>query len=86
MTSPVDRPAAAAAADDLARCVRLRRASLGARPFPNRTIAPLVGLAPCGRPFRTPLLAFIVVIEERAFRADDLAAGVAVGLEAVLAD
>jgi hypothetical protein len=36
--------------------------------------------------FRTPLLAFIVVIEERAFRADDLAAGVAVGLEAVLAD
>src|ERR1700738_1642602 len=85
MTSPLDRAAAAAVADDLARCVRLRCAGLGlgARPFPSRVIALLVGLAPCGR---TPLLAFIVFIEKRAFRADDFAAVVAVGLEAVLAD
>src|SRR6266566_1455574 len=33
-----------------------------------------------------PLLAFIVVIEGRALRADDPAATVAIGLEAVLAD
>ena len=38
------------------------------------------------RRFRAPLLAFIVVVEERALGADDLAAVVAVGLEAVLAD
>src|SRR5438094_5415904 len=39
-----------------------------------------------GRRFRAPLLAVIVVIEERALRADDPAAAVAIGLEAVLAD
>ena len=86
MTSLLDRAAAAAIADDLARCVRLRRASLGARPFPSRAMGPLDWLAPCDRPFRTPLLAFIVLIEERALRADDLAAVVAIGPEAVLAD
>jgi len=38
--------------------------------FANRPVqraqAWFVGLAPCDRPFRAPLLAFIVVIEERA--------------------
>ncbi len=39
-----------------------------------------------GRCFRASLLAFIVIVEERALGADDFAAAVAVGLEAVLTD
>src|SRR6202165_6124586 len=85
MTSSIDRAAAAAIANDLARCLRLGRAGLGPGPFPSCAIGAAVGLALCGRRFRAPLLALIVVVEERAF-ADDPAAVVAVGLEAVLAD
>src|ERR1700730_8697223 len=47
---------------------------------------PVVRLALGGWRFLAPLLAFIVVIEEGALGADDLAAAVAVGLEALLAD
>src|SRR5512132_2874663 len=47
---------------------------------------PVVPVALGDRRFRAPLLAFIVVIEERALRTDDPAAAVAIGLEAVLAD
>src|SRR6266446_3411256 len=47
---------------------------------------PVVPVALRGRRFRAPLLAFIVVIEERALRADDPAAALAIGLETVLAD
>src|SRR5438874_5613542 len=86
MASPLDRAAAAGVADDLARCLRPRAAGLGPRPLANRAIGAVVVIAFCGRRFRAPLLAFIVVIEERALRADDPAAAVAIGLEAVLAD
>src|ERR1700686_3506259 len=47
---------------------------------------PVVRLALGGRRFPAPLLAFIVVIKERALGADDFAAAIAVGLEAVLTD
>src|SRR5258708_8270368 len=47
---------------------------------------PVVPVALGDRLLPAPLLAFIVVIEDRALRADDPAATVAVGLEAVLAD
>src|ERR1700681_2887313 len=86
MTSSIDRAAAAAIANDLARCLRLARAGLRPGPLPSCAIGAAVGLALCGRRFRAPLLAFIVVVEERALGADDPAAAVAVGLEAVLAD
>src|ERR1700687_5848992 len=81
-----DRPAAKRVANDLAGDLRPARAGLGLRPFAHRTIWARVGLMPCGWRFRAPLFAFIVTIEERALRADDFAAAVAVGLEAVLAD
>src|SRR5216683_89253 len=79
----VGRAAAVAVADDLAQCVQPRL--FGARPFPSRAIAPHVELAPRGMRLRASLLAFIVVVEERAFGAGDLAAVVAVGLESVFA-
>src|SRR5258707_15416585 len=47
---------------------------------------PVVPVARGDRLLPAPLLAFIVVIEERTLRADDPAAAVAIGLEAVLAD
>src|ERR1700688_5087205 len=47
---------------------------------------PVVPVALGDRLLPAPLLAFIVVIEERALRADDPAATVAIGLKAVLAD
>src|SRR5260370_42012389 len=55
------------------------------RPERRRSL-PVVPAALGDRRFRAPLLAFIVVIEERALRADDPAAAVTIGLEAVLAD
>src|ERR1700730_475829 len=86
MTSSIDRAAAAAIANDLARCLRLCRAGLTAGPFLTSAIGAAVGRALCGRRFRAPLLAFIIIVEERALGADYLAAAVAVGLEAVFAD
>src|SRR6266403_5670770 len=47
---------------------------------------PVVPVALGDRLLPAPLLAFIVVIEDRAFRADDPGATVAIGLEALLAD
>src|SRR4029453_5388287 len=47
---------------------------------------PVVPVARGDRLLPAPLLAFIVVIEERALRADDPAAAVAIGLEAALAN
>src|SRR6478672_7410846 len=47
---------------------------------------PVVPVALGDRLLPVPLLAFIVVIEQRALRADDPAAAVAFGLVAVLAD
>src|SRR5258705_6134357 len=55
------------------------------RPERCRSV-PVVRVALGDRLLPAPLLAFIVVIEERALRADDPAAAVAIGLEAVLAD
>jgi hypothetical protein len=46
----------------------------------------VIGIALGDRLFLTPLFAFIVVVEERAFGAGDLAAAVAIGLVAVLAE
>src|SRR5258705_1944305 len=47
---------------------------------------PVVPVALGDRLLRAPVLAFIVVIEERTLRADDPAAAVAIGLESALAD
>src|SRR5712692_1573162 len=92
VTSWSDRPATAAIAHDLARCMWPGHAGLRHEPLPNRaigaivTIVAILTVAPGRRCFRAPLFAFIVVIEERALPADDFATAVAIGLEAVLAD
>ena len=54
-------------------------------PFAIRAIRAPVVIRPGGRRFRTPLLALIVVIDERSLGADDSAAAVAIGLETVVA-
>ena len=85
VTSRRDRSAAAIVADDLARWPQPGRAGLRLRPFQGGASGPLVRFASRSRRARPPLFALIIVIEERAFRADDPAAFVAVGLEAMLA-
>ncbi len=58
------------------------------RPAPelHASRSPAIVVAPGHRLLLAALLAFIVVVEERALGAADLAAAVAIGLEAVLAD
>src|SRR6202011_634594 len=72
--------------DALACWLVLESAHVGSRPFAVTTIRARVGRAARGRRFAAPLLAFIVIIEERPFRTDDSAAAVAVRLKAVFAD
>src|ERR1700761_8924578 len=60
--------------------------SIGAVEALAAVCTPVIAFARRGRGLGTPLLAFVVVIEERSFRADDLAAVFAIGPEAVLAD
>src|SRR6478735_577054 len=64
-------------------------------PFPNRTgvaigalasaVATIPIVAPCNRGLAAAFHAFIVLIEERTFGADDFGAAVAIGFVAVLA-
>jgi hypothetical protein len=85
VASPIDRPAQMIVANDLAGCLALGRLGPVLR-CPGRGVA---AFALRNRRFgrlAAALDAFVVVIENRAFGADDLAALVAVSLEAVLAD
>src|SRR5712692_2729420 len=92
VTSWSDRPATAAIAHDLARCMWPGHAGLRHGPLPNRaigaivTIVAILTVAPGRRCFRAPLFAFIVVIEERALPADDFATAVAIGIGGETAD
>lgn len=90
-TSTFDRAAATTVAHDLPRCLRLSRGSLrfsradaGARS--TSAMRGFVRIATSSRCPPAALLAFIVIVKERALGADDPAAAFANRLEALFAD
>jgi hypothetical protein len=92
VTSAFDWAAAPTVAHDLPRCLglgrgrlRFSRAEVGARSGPTSAMRGFIRIAASGRRPAAAFHAFIVVIEERAFGADDPAAAFANRLVAVFA-